>query len=80
MSDKDGYSAELDTANLERLAEQRDKYLQQLIERLDDPEYEYYPVLIDNEMLYMPPGHSLEQIKNGLKHALKIIKTLIRRE
>jgi hypothetical protein len=34
----------------------RDKYIQELIEYLDDPDYEDVPVLIDGTRLHMPEG------------------------
>lgn len=54
--------------------ESRDKYIQELIEYLDDPDYDDVPILVDGSRLQMPEGRQQSTIIlliRALKYLIK---------
>jgi hypothetical protein len=47
----------------------RDYYMSRLIDRMDDPDYQDYPIVIDSFGVTVPEGYPLKVIK-ALKRAL----------
>lgn len=62
----------------ERYEEQHTKYINSLIDILDDPDYTDFPVLIGSEFLYVPPFLPPKEVIKIFKQAIKIVKATIK--
>ena len=57
MSNRDEIDAWNEGLVEEMYGDVRDEYLQRIIDRLDDPDYEYIPIVIDPELVGYPSDH-----------------------
>lgn len=73
----DEWDIALDDEAMERA---RDKYIQDIIELLDDPDYDGIPVLIDGENIIYPRGGNIVKIIKALKATTKWFKKQLFKE
>lgn len=69
--DIDKFSIEIDEEAWQR---SKDKYLQLIIEKLDDPDYDRVPLLLDGETIIYPDGANFIDIVKLLQAATKWAK------
>ena len=50
------------------------KYINRLMEVIDDPEFKDWPLLICSDAIYYPPGAKCKNVVGIFKEAIKIIK------
>lgn len=54
--------------------EYHDAYIQWIIDKIDDPEYDEYPILIDSERVVYPSGADHLTVIRALKAAYEFMK------
>lgn len=55
----------------------RDRWIQMIIKKFDDPDYEGLPLILDEEGLWVPDGTNLVQLVKGLQLVIKGLKQKI---
>ncbi len=61
----------------EAWARSRDIYLQLLIDKLDDPDYDKVPIMLDGETIIYPLGVDLVDVVKVLQAGIKFVKNKI---
>ena len=74
---KDKHAANYQVIEDGAVEDYRDRYLQQLIKRFDDPDYTGMPIVIDSEGLTIPEAADLVRIVKGLQSVIKVLKAKI---
>ncbi len=57
--------------------EHHDLYIQWIINKIDDPDYDEYPILIDSERVVYPNGADVLQVIVALKAAINFLKVKV---
>ena len=58
----------------EKIDEHHDAYIQWVIDKIEDPDYDEYPILIDSERVVYPSGANELMVIRTLKAAIEFIK------
>jgi hypothetical protein len=50
-----------------------DAYIQRIIDRIEDPDYEDFPLLVDTKVLFAPPGTKLRYLLSALENVIEVV-------